>query len=121
MPLHSRELKVQVTVMSIANEKISFNQGLTSYRVKVQSFKHKMNTWKNGRLVFLKEFEVDGTNLRLELYPNGNEKENNANETMQYPTKKHILVPCVHLPPGAFLVQKFSEQNVFRPKSYIYK
>jgi len=62
--------------MSTATEKISFSQGLTSYRVKVQSFKHKMNTWKNGRRVFLKEFIVDGISLILELYPNGNIKEN---------------------------------------------
>ena len=57
--------------MSIATEKISFSQGLTSYKVKVDSFKHKMNTWKNGKHIFLKEFIVDGTNLRLEVFPNG--------------------------------------------------
>ena len=61
--------------MSIATEKISFSQGLTSYRVKVQSFKHKMNTWKNRRPIFLKEFEVDDISLMLELYPNGEDKE----------------------------------------------
>ena len=61
--------------MSIATEKISFSQGLTSYRVKVQSFRHKMNTWKNGRRVFLKEFNVDDTSLMLELYPNGEDQD----------------------------------------------
>jgi len=61
--------------MSIATEKISFSQGQTSYRVKVQSFKHKMNTWKNGRRVFLKKFKVDDTSLKLDLYPNGEDKD----------------------------------------------
>lgn len=69
--------------MSIATEKISFSQGLTSYRVKVQSFKLKMNTWKNGRRVFLKEFKVDDTSLMLELYPNG-EDQNDVNHVSLY-------------------------------------
>ena len=61
--------------MSIATEKISFSQRLTSYRVKVKSFKHKMNKWKNGRPVLLKAFKIDGSSLRLELYQNGSNKE----------------------------------------------
>lgn len=59
--------------MSTATEKISYSR--TSYSVTVDSFKHKMNTWENGKRVVLNEFIVDGTNFRLALYPNGKDEE----------------------------------------------
>ena len=55
----------------MVDEMISYNQGQTSYKVRVKSFKHKMNTWANGRIINLKSFKVDGVTLRMLLYPNG--------------------------------------------------
>ena len=62
--------------MGIAHEMISFSEGQTSYRVMVFSFEHKMNTWKAGRMIRLKYFKIDGIRMRLQLYPNGNTREN---------------------------------------------
>lgn len=59
---------------------ISHSEGQTSYRVRVVSFKHKMNTWKSGRVIHLKTFKIDGVKLGMQLYPNGDEPkyENNV-------------------------------------------
>ena len=57
--------------MGIADEKISHDQGITNYRVKVHSFEQKMSQWKPGRIIHLKTFCVNGVELRLEVYPNG--------------------------------------------------
>lgn len=61
--------------MSIAQEMLSYSQGQTSYKVRVKSFKHKMNTWKKGRFISLKRFKVDGISLQMTIYPNGMEEE----------------------------------------------
>jgi len=61
--------------MDIAQEMLSYNQGQTSYKVRVKSFKHKMNTWKKGRVISLKSFKVDGISLQMGIYPNGYEEE----------------------------------------------
>ena len=55
----------------MVDEMISYNQGQTRYKVRVKSFKHKMNTWANGRIIYLKTLKVDGVTLRMQLYPNG--------------------------------------------------
>ena len=60
--------------MGITHEMISNSEGKTSYRVRVDDFKYKMNTWKSGRVIHLKSFKIDGIELRLQLYPNGNER-----------------------------------------------
>lgn len=60
--------------MSIVNEMISHSQGQTSYKVRVKSFRHKMNTWENGRVIRLKSFNIDGVDLKLEIYPNGEDE-----------------------------------------------
>ena len=57
--------------MSIVDEKISHSQGQTSYKVRVKSFIQKMTNWKNGRVIDLKSFSVDGVKLRMKVYPNG--------------------------------------------------
>ena len=67
--------KLFTSTMGIAHEMISYSEGQTSYRVRVDSFKHKMNTWRAGRLIRLKTFKIDGLKLRLELYPNGETQE----------------------------------------------
>ena len=59
--------------MSDVDEMISYNQGQTSYKVRVKSFKHKMVTWDNARMLQLKSFKVDGVTLMITLYPNGAE------------------------------------------------
>ena len=64
--------------MGIAHEMISNSEGQTSYRVRVSSFKHKMNTWKHGRVIHLKTFKIDGVKLKLKIYPNG-ETEDSVN------------------------------------------
>ena len=56
--------------MGITEEKISRDQGMTSYRCKVLSFESKMN-WRPGSQISLKSFYVDGVKLKLGLYPNG--------------------------------------------------
>jgi len=61
--------------MGIAQEMISYSQGQTNYKVRVKSFKHKMNTWKSGRVIRLKSFKVDGIRLLMSVYPNGNSRE----------------------------------------------
>ena len=67
--------KLFTSTMGIAHEMISYSEGQTSYRVRVDSFKHKMKTWRAGRLIRLKTFKIDGLKLRLELYPNGETQE----------------------------------------------
>ena len=62
--------------MGITDEKISHDQGMTSYRCQVLSFEDKMRSWKPGRLLRLKSFYVNGVKLRLQVYPNG---DSNAN------------------------------------------
>ena len=62
--------------MGITDEKISHDQGMTSYRCQVLSFEDKMRSWKPGRLLRLKSFYVNGVKLRLQGYPNG---DSNAN------------------------------------------
>ena len=56
--------------MGITEEKISRDQGMTSYRCKVLAVEDKM-CWKPGREIRLKSFYVDGVRLKLALYPNG--------------------------------------------------
>lgn len=73
--------------MSIVDEMISHSQGETSYKVRVKSFKHKMNTWVNGRVIHLKSFHVDGVELKLEIYPNGEEES----------LKSHVAISIVNL------------------------
>ena len=59
--------------MEIACKIISHKQ--TSFKVRVESFKNKMNTWKPGRVLCSKYFNVNGVKLRFELNPNGDDKE----------------------------------------------
>ena len=61
--------------MSIAQEMLSYNEGQTSYKVRVKSFKHKMDTWSMRRAIPLKNFMVDGIWLHMDIYPNGYEEE----------------------------------------------
>ena len=49
---------------------ISHNEGQTSYKAKINSFK-RLNTWKPGWRICSKLFKVDGVNLRIDVYPNG--------------------------------------------------
>ena len=61
--------------MSIASEMISHREGRTSYKGRVESFKHKMKTWEPGMLICSKYFKVNGVKLRIALYPNGIDQE----------------------------------------------
>ena len=56
----------------ITEEKISRDQGMTSYRCQVLSFEDKMRRWQPGRALRLKSFCASGVKLRLAVYPNGN-------------------------------------------------
>ena len=64
--------------MGITTERISHSNGQTYYRVKIKAFKDKMMSWKPGRLVRLKEITVNGVPLRLQVYPNGDNKANSG-------------------------------------------
>ena len=66
-----RLLRPQNSRMSDAQEMVSYSQGQTSYKVRVKSFKHKMDTWERGMAIPLKNFMVDGVRLHLDIYPNG--------------------------------------------------
>ena len=68
--------------MGIVDEIISHSQGQTSYKVRVKSFIQKMDTWKNGKVIRLKSFSVDGVKLRMKVYPNGIDEECRGNVSM---------------------------------------
>jgi len=58
--------------MDVVDEMISHSQiSPTNYKARVKSFMQKMNTWRNGRVINLKSFSVDGVKLRMKVYPNG--------------------------------------------------
>ena len=57
--------------MGDAQEMVSHSEGHTTYKVRVKSFKHKMNTWERGMAIPLKNVMVDGIRLHLDIYPNG--------------------------------------------------
>ena len=57
--------------MGITKERVSHQNGETHYRVLIRSFRDKMRSWNPGRLVRLKTINVDGVPLKLEVYPNG--------------------------------------------------
>ena len=59
------------TTSGITEERISRDQGMTSYRCQVLSFEDKMRSWQPGRELRLKSFCVSGVKLRLAVYPNG--------------------------------------------------
>ena len=61
--------------MSDVVERIMYECGTTSYRVKVNQFHNKMNQWKPERSLQLKSFVAhdDRTQFHLEVFPNGRE------------------------------------------------
>ena len=58
-------------------EKILYDCRTTSYRVKVNQFRHKMTQWSPGRSLELKPFVLhdDKTQFHLEVFPNGSKEE----------------------------------------------
>ena len=64
--------------MGITKERVSHQNGQTHYRVLIRFFRDKMRNWNQGRLVRLKTIDVDGVPLKLEVYPNGDSRENSG-------------------------------------------
>ena len=63
--------------MSDVVERILYESRTTSYRVKIDQFRNKMNQWKPGRSLELKPFVAhdDKTQFHLEVFPNGSKDE----------------------------------------------
>ena len=62
--------------MGITKERVSHENGQIHYRALIRSFGDKMRNWNPGRLVRLKTVNADGVPLKLQIYPNGYDKDN---------------------------------------------
>ena len=77
MAYMSQEEKVTVT----------YANGVPTYAVKVKDFQKKMKTWPTGYMTFSEVFSVDGVNLCLIIYPNGDEKKTEGNVSVYLENK----------------------------------
>ena len=65
----------------ISEEKVTvtYSNGVPTYAVKIKDFQNKMKTWPNGKRTISEVFSVDGVDLCLIIYPNGDGKKNEGN------------------------------------------
>ena len=68
-----------VVAMNITKEELTFNKdGNAIYTVQIKDFHHKMKNWPPSSQILTKEFEVQGQDLCLSIYPNGYIGENHV-------------------------------------------
>ena len=58
---------------------VTYANGVPTYAVKIKDFQNKMKTWPFGKKTISEVFSVDGVDLCLIIYPNGDGKKNEGN------------------------------------------
>ena len=66
---------------NVSEEKVTvtYANGVPTYAVKIKDFQNKMKTWPTGNKILSEVFSVDGFDLCLLIYPNGDGKKNEGN------------------------------------------
>ena len=58
--------------MDTVKEELSYeNYGDATYTIQIRNFHHKMKNWAPGNSIRTKQFQLQGLDLSLEVYPNG--------------------------------------------------
>ena len=65
--------------MSEEKVMVTYANGVPTYAVKIKDFQNKMKTWPVGSRTRSEVFSVDGVDLCLTIYPNGDGKKNGGN------------------------------------------
>ena len=65
--------------MSQEKVTVTYANGVPTYVVKIKDFQNKMKTWPTGNKILSEVFSVDGFDLCLLIYPNGDGKKNEGN------------------------------------------
>ena len=57
--------------MTITDEKVSYQDGRTCFKLKIKQFRDKMKKWKPGRVIESKHFYYMDSKFYLQVHPNG--------------------------------------------------